>query len=354
MMGHRLRLGLVLGLSLISWVGKPRVAEAGPQRRDQGPLYTQIDTGQAAAASARALASQGQCDKALAAYDVALRSTIDMSIRRDRGLCHEALAHPYPAMDDYRAYLAWKPDAPDADNIRARLERLEIQTGTGGPSTTVHKSAEDVPDEPALADETTVGTTDNGKRRGIIQRTYDEEESRYRDYDQALSSPLRRGTGAIFGIYSDFRNVTNAGANLPYFEVGADVRWSFNSWNAIYGQIGYVDQFPTGIGAIGTAGGTSNGGLALGIGYEFRLRLDENATHSLVFGPLVEYQRVTESEIGTAVNLLITEGKVGYRIVLGYGFGLELTGDVGTYIPLVANSGAYLTYGGSFAVALAF
>jgi hypothetical protein len=354
MMGHRLRLGLVLGSSLASWVASPGAAEAAPQRRDQGPLYTQIDTGQAAAASARALAAQGQCDKALGAYDVALHSTIDMSIRRDRGLCHEALGHPYPAMDDYRAYLAWKPDAPDAGNIQARLDRLEIQTGTGGPSTTVHKSAEDVPDEPALADETTVGTTDNGKRRGIVQRTYDEEESRYKDYDQALSSPLRRGHGAIFGIYTDFRNVTNSGANLPYFEVGADVRWSFDAFNSVYGQIGYVDQFPTGVGEIGTANGTSNGGLALGIGYEFRLRLDENATNSLLIGALVEYQRVTESQIGTALNLLIPEGKVGYRLVLGYGFGLELTGDIGTYLPLVSNSGAYVTYGGSFAVALAF
>jgi tetratricopeptide (TPR) repeat protein len=357
MMGHEARLGLVLGLSVAAWAYPLSVAEAAPQRKDTGPLFTQVDTGQAAAANARALAAKGQCDKALAAFDQALRSTIDMSIRRDRGLCHEALGHPFPAMDDYRAYLAWRPDAPDGDDIRARLDRLEAATGTGGPSPNQvqHKSAEDVPDEPALADESAPGTTDNGKRNGIIRRTYDEEESKYRRFDQALSSPLRRGSGGIFGVYSDFRDWSAQGNSVPNIEVGAAIRWSFDPWNSLYGQVGYVDYFPSGFGQVGSAEGANFGGLALGLGYEFRLRLDENATHNLLFGALVEYQRVTQADINTTLNLMIPEGKVGYRLILGYGFGLEFTGELGTAIVLNSPVTAEGVYGGgSFAVLLAF
>jgi tetratricopeptide (TPR) repeat protein len=360
--GGRAALGLSLAISLF---GLSSRAEGAPQRRDQGPLFTQIDTGQAAAANARALAARGQCDQALPIFDQALRSTIDMSIRRDRGLCHEALGNPYPAMEDYRAYLQWRPDGPDAADIRARLERLEIQTGVGGPSTVRQKSAEDVPDEPALADESAPGTTDDGKRKVLVQKTYDEEEAVYKDYDQAMASPLRRGHGAIFGVYSDVREwyVSAAasvnGASNPSVEVGGAVRWAFDGWNALYGQIGYVDY---------TNGGGA-GGVGLGLGYELRLRLDEYATHNLLLGAVVEYQRIGIGDssggpvsgglAGGTFNLLIPEGKVGYRLVLGHGFGIELTGDVGTVVsfnslgPVGVGAQGFVA-GGALAFQLAF
>jgi tetratricopeptide (TPR) repeat protein len=330
---------------------------AAPQRRDQGPLYTQIDTGQAAAANARALARKGQCDKALAAYDQALHSSIDMTLRRDRGLCHEALGHPYPAMEDYRAYLAVTPDAADSADIQARLDRLELATGVGGPSVNPpsQKSAEDVPEEAALADDATPGTSDNGKRKSILKRTYDEEEGAYRRYDQALSSPLRRGSGGIFGLYSDVRAWSVSGNTVPSVEVGGSIRWAFDHFNSLYGQIGYVSYQPGGLGEIGSTGGVNFGGIALGIGYEFRLRLDENATHSLLFGALIEYQRTTESNLNTVLNIMIPEGKFGYRLVIGYGFGIEITGDLGTNLLLESGGGAKgVLAGGSLALLLAF
>jgi hypothetical protein len=35
------------------------------------------------------------------------------TLRRDRGPRHERLGHPYPARDDYRAYLTAEPNAPE-------------------------------------------------------------------------------------------------------------------------------------------------------------------------------------------------------------------------------------------------
>ncbi len=68
---------------------------------------------------------------------VRCRDPLPRKIRRSvatRGLCHENLGHPFPAIDDYRIYLTARPEAPDADQIRQRLAALEEQTGTGGPS----------------------------------------------------------------------------------------------------------------------------------------------------------------------------------------------------------------------------
>jgi hypothetical protein len=332
----------------------PRVSDAAPRRRDEGPLFTPIDTGQAAAADARALAAKGQCGKALEAFDRALHSSIDMTLRRDRGLCHETLDHPFPAMDDYRAYLTANPDAADADDIRTRLERLELETGVGGPSPNAPKSSEDIPAEPALADESAPGTSDTGKRKAVAKKTYDDEEAAYHKYDQALSSPLRRGTGGILGIYSDGRGWTNAGNTLGSFEIGGQVRWSFSQVSALYGQIGYV-TYQQGLENIGSSA-ESAGGLALGIGFEIRIRLDNNATNQILVGPLVEYQYVTNSILNIASNLLVPEGKVGYRHIFGYGFGLELTADAGSPVLLQSSRGGFegAIWGGTVAILLTF
>jgi len=105
---------------------------AGAQRAWKTP-------GEADATTARRFASEGRCDEALALFDNAVEARSgDASLRRDRGLCHERLAHPAPAIEDYRAYLSMEPTAPDAGPIRARLDALEQNevetTGTPGPT----------------------------------------------------------------------------------------------------------------------------------------------------------------------------------------------------------------------------
>src|SRR5580704_16264109 len=67
----------------------------------------------------------GDCAGAIDAFDTVLRTAVDPTVNRDRGLCHEKLGHPYPAIDDYRVYLTARPEALDAEGIRQRLVQLE-------------------------------------------------------------------------------------------------------------------------------------------------------------------------------------------------------------------------------------
>src|SRR5450755_1666012 len=65
----------------------------------------------AAADAARAKAVAGDCKGALDLFDEALRHSIDPTLFRDRGSCHEKLGNVYPAIDDYRSYVSQSPDA---------------------------------------------------------------------------------------------------------------------------------------------------------------------------------------------------------------------------------------------------
>src|ERR1700678_1339679 len=77
---------------------------------------------------ARARMKSGDCAGALDAFDAALAQSHEATLYRDRGLCHDKLAQPCPAIDDYRAYLTSAPDATDADDVRDRLAKLEDET----------------------------------------------------------------------------------------------------------------------------------------------------------------------------------------------------------------------------------
>ena len=48
----------------------------------------------------------------------------EITERRDRGLAYAHLAEPQSALDDLEAYLALRPDAEDADNVRQKLPEL--------------------------------------------------------------------------------------------------------------------------------------------------------------------------------------------------------------------------------------
>src|SRR5258708_900192 len=94
---------------------------AGPQTgKPSSSQFTlrREEAGGPDASVARGRARAGDCAGALPAFDAAIRLTIEPTLRRDRGLCHEKLGDPFPAIEDYRAYLTARPDAPDADQIR--------------------------------------------------------------------------------------------------------------------------------------------------------------------------------------------------------------------------------------------
>lgn len=362
MMGRTVRLAVNLGAQLAAvgsllLLSQSASAQSASRRREQSPLYTQIDTGQQAAAAARALAAKGNCAAALEAFDRALRSSIDVVLRRDRGRCHEQLGDPFPAMDDYRAYLVASSDAADFDDIRVRLERLEEQTGVGGPSPegpAPKKSAEDVPDEPA--DISAPLTSDDGKGKPSKRnatKTYDQEEVAYHKYDQAVTSPLRLGTGGVFGIYSDVRVASGTGG----YEIGASIRWSISQVSTFYGQIGYVSyQTNEGVALAGGAGsGINAGGVGLGLGYEFRIRLDPYVSNAIVLGALAEYQHLTDSEVGLPGDVLIPQARAGYRHVFGPGVGIEFIANVGRVIAIASDllpDG--MEFGGTAALVLSF
>ncbi len=86
--------------------------------------------GEADAQDARQLATTGQCERALAAFDraIAVRHE-DGGLRRDRGRCHEKLGNTKPAIDDYRAYLTMTPNARDGADVQARMDRLRKLQG---------------------------------------------------------------------------------------------------------------------------------------------------------------------------------------------------------------------------------
>src|SRR5687767_5687650 len=123
---------LVFGSLLVPELAAAQAAKPaphGPARSSSQFTLRREDAGGADASVARSRARAGDCQGALAGFDAAINHTIEPTLRRDRGLCHEKLGHPFPAIDDYRAYLTARPDAPDSDQIRQRLAALEEQQG---------------------------------------------------------------------------------------------------------------------------------------------------------------------------------------------------------------------------------
>src|SRR5262245_17436416 len=79
----------------------PPLPPPPPPRRQNPQLNLRRDeAGGADAHTARARARANDCAGALASFDAAIRTNIDPTLRRDRGLCHEKLGNPFPAMDD--------------------------------------------------------------------------------------------------------------------------------------------------------------------------------------------------------------------------------------------------------------
>src|SRR6185295_9064278 len=81
----------------------------------------------------RGRAAAGDCKGALNDFDQALKTGQEPELRRDRGLCHDKLGNKFPALEDLRAYLAAKPNAPDAEQIRARVQQLESELDNDRP-----------------------------------------------------------------------------------------------------------------------------------------------------------------------------------------------------------------------------
>jgi hypothetical protein len=346
---------------------QPKGAPPGPARSSTQFTLRREEAGGAEAQAARGRARAGDCAGALPAFDAALRSSIDPSLRRDRGLCHENLGHPFPAMDDYRVYLTARPDAPDADQIRQRLAALEEQTGTGGPSARAVKERDRDKETvggrasasvsvggggaSASASSETVSSAAEGTKSTAPSETYDDHVVHEQLADAAEASPLRYGSGVVLGPFLHLPRFwlgEGASRKLAY-GVGLALRYSTGPTVSIISELGYA-----GIGTSGEASARS-GPLLMG-GIELRLPVSRYAgDHILLRGGLGYERQVVSGTRAVSDNVLGRFG-LGFRHVFGPSLALELLADGGPayVIPENGDSRLNAVVGASIAFVVGF
>ncbi|MFO0668915.1 MAG: tetratricopeptide repeat protein, partial [Polyangiaceae bacterium] len=257
----------------------------------------------------RARAKQGDCKGALDAFDAGLKGSSDPTVRRDRGICHENLGHPYPAMADYRAYLTALPDAPDSPDIRQRLERLQddsrnaegereredetsvaAATGTasfsvkastsgGGASASANARAGAASGggAPTPEDASTSKEMNGHDAAAALER----KEAALAVEMESRSSALRGGTGAVVGVFAGprwFMPNTPGAVTQGGYMVGATLRYSMGPVLSPLLDVGYTGMTSSD-GVTNTAGGF----MIMG-GAEARIRLDPHVNNAIIAG----------------------------------------------------------------------
>jgi hypothetical protein len=286
----------------------------------------------AAADVGRARARKGDCAGALESFDAAIRTSIEPTLRRDRGLCHERLGNAYPAIDDYRAYLAAAPDAPDGDTIRERLVRLEEQVGVGGRSTEISDSSAKNPGGSASA---SASVTTSGASKDYDSARMDEDDD---------TGPLRRGKGWVVGPYFGARRWFFASdvSTSKYAEtVGIRVAYAWTRTSSWFGEVGY-ERFNN-----STEDAFSVSGLSGQLGYEARLPFSQSNIDNLwIVGLGVGYEHLVVSQNSIAQSPVNTfgafvgRGRFSYRHNLGPKAALEAGVDLGVASFFVVGSGS--------------
>lgn len=353
-------LTLVAGLLATSFAEaqQPKPAPPGGASKSSAQFtLRREEVGGADGIAARGRARAGDCAGALPLFDAALRASVEPTLQRDRGLCHEKLGHPFPAIDDYRAFLTAQPDAPDADQIRQRLAALEEQTGTGGPSA---KSLHDSDPEGGHghgeasasvsigsgASVSGSGSGSGSSSRSIASRTnapgqsYDYYVQQEKLADAAENSPLRYGSGFIIGPFVQlprfFVGEGTAPGRLAY-AVGGAFRYSTGSTATIVSELGY--------GGIGTSGATSakSGPVLMG-GVELRFPVSKFAGDHLLLRGGVGFERYVVSGTRAVSSNVLGRFAFGYRHVFGPSLGLEFLADGGPVL-VIPESGDKLVNG---------
>jgi hypothetical protein len=357
---------------------KPAAPPSGKKDAPQTYSFERNRIGTETAAVARARFAAGDCAAALDAFDEALRHSVEPTLYRDRGQCHEKLGHVFPAIDDYRAYLSAAPDAKDAEEFRQRLARLEAAgPGEGGePKGAGAIGARCEARADCQAGLVCVGNRCSDGREGAACETnadcgegltclaetcrlvkveantkQSEAELDENKYSQAQFSPLRQGRGLVFGFTTWPRAaIALSGSGKPEISqtFAATLRYSFHKTSTIALDAGYM--------FIGTPGRLSSGdGPMVALGYEARIGLDRYTTHALLLGAYVGYEAPETRGTRQRVHWFVPRGRVGYRVVLGASFGLELTADVGpAFLFAGGASSQLLLLGGSVGLVVGF
>jgi hypothetical protein len=338
---------LAVALALVSGTGAAQQQSSGPvtqQPPKQQPLILEKQQlGTAAFAQvARARMRNGDCAGALDAFDAAIQHSIDPSLHRDRGLCHEQLGHPFPAIDDYRAYLTGDPDAPDAEGIRARLGKLE-QANTGKSSM---GDDDDIP--PATTGEgagvsasVSVGTgsdsTSADAQVGASTGGKPQDSMDYVQHDNdMMKSSLRRGKGfslaPFFAEHKWFFQNTNFGDSFTWAEVvGLQLRYSFGRVGTVFLE-GAYQHFNSTNGSASAQGSIQ--GLSSQLGLELRFPLDPDYDNQLFLAPGVGFEHIVLSSAladGTSVSegAIIPRVRFGWRHMVDASAAIDLSLDAG-------------------------
>jgi hypothetical protein len=276
---------------------------------------------------------RGDCAGALEAFDMSLRTSKDPTVHRDRGLCHEKLGDPYPAIDDYRVYLTAVPDASDADGIRARLAKLEQET-TGKSSA---PTDDDVPPSAAASGSASVSATGDGVQASSSSGSSSggsPERNALDDADrdgESRSSSLRRGKGwglaPFFAEHKWLASGTSFGDATTWSEsVGLQVRYSFGHLSSVFVEAGYERFNGSDLGPGFVSGLTSQAA------WELRLPIDADDDNQLIIAPGIGYEHLVLSVDGTnvdTIDAIVPRARFGYRRMLAESGGIDFALDGG-------------------------
>jgi hypothetical protein len=335
-------------------------AQGAAQDKPQQPLILQKEQlgTEAFASVARARMRNGDCAGAVEAFDEALKHSIDPALRRDRGLCHEQLGHPYPAIDDYRAYLTAEPDAPDAQSIQARLDRLEEQT-TGRSASSDADDDKSVLQGSASAsvsvNGSTASTSESSSGAGAAPVRRDTMDYIERDNEE-LRSPLRRGKGwsvaPFFAEHKWFVSGTNFGDAQTWAEcVGLQFRYSFGHVATAFIEGAYTRFNST----AATSGLYTQQGLTSQLGLELRFPFDGDYDNQLIVAPGIgfEYWVQTLNVAGGQsldIGMLLPRVRVGWRHMLAASAAIDLAVDLGAGKPATFSNPSNFPFGGDASV----
>jgi hypothetical protein len=305
-----------------------------------GPMFVRSTEAVDAAAAGRALMAKGDCEKAIESFDVALRTSIDPTVQRDRGICHEKLGQPFPAIEDYRGYLFRMPESPDSDAIRERLVALEQGT-TNSDSKTEGLLAPDWQNQAGIMDSPGLRGTATGSvkvapptKAARPKDQVDQIEEQERLDSDAAQSPLRRGSGFVIGPYFQYRTWGLSSLNLGTgYGVGASVRQSFGSISTLALDLGFAsyatNENQNSSSFLGTlALGEQRSGFDMTLAYEARIRFDSRCSNALTLSVGGELTDLVYSTTKYSFFSLLARGRVGYRHVFGPSLGVEVAFDV--------------------------
>jgi hypothetical protein len=272
---------------------------------------------------ARARMKSGDCAGALDAFDVALSQSHDATLYRDRGRCHEQLDQPFPAIDDYRTYLTMTPGAPDGEDVRARLAKLEDATSGRPPR------ANDDANVPSAAPDGTSSPPASRAAPATASNNLEYSEPA----EDVQRAPLRSGTGWTVAPFLAVRgwvagNSLNGSSAVSAEAVGLQVRYAtapHGAWlfEAAYELFNLTD-----------ADAVTISGLSAQIGYEIRLPLDLDYQDQILVTPGLGYEHLAVSpaaaDVGSfSLGAFVPRVRFGFRRVLTPGAAIDFSLDAG-------------------------